>query len=62
MIYSTGLSVTKNRIGHNGTVIGYHSDMWYNRKSGVTIAVLSNISGKEDYTRQLVNEIFKLLE
>ena len=62
VIYSTGLSVTKNRIGHNGTVIGYHSDMWYNRKTGVTITVLSNISGKEDYTRQLVNEIFKLLE
>ena len=60
IIYTTGLSIENNRIGHNGTVIGYHSDVWHNKDLGITVSVLSNVSGKEDYTRQLVNEIFAI--
>ena len=62
LLYTTGLVVdNNNRIGHNGSVIGYHSDLWYDKKLKTTVAVLTNISGKKDYSRNIINEIFEIL-
>nr|WP_321265502.1 serine hydrolase domain-containing protein [uncultured Sulfurimonas sp.] len=63
--YTSGLVYDKNsiRLGHNGAVIGYHGDMWYDFKTDSVVTSLSNgISSKGDLTKEITDEIFKLLK
>ena len=43
VVYGAGI-LTDNSlgIGHNGTVIGFHADAWFDPETGSTVAVLSN--------------------
>ncbi len=62
--YTSGLVYDKNNeiIGHNGAVIGYHGDMWYDYKSDTIVVALSNeITDEGDLTAEIKDEIFTIL-
>ena len=65
--YTAGIVVDDAfAIGHNGTVIGYHADAWYNPELDVTVAVLSNtnaplLDDNRDPTREIVEAVFELI-
>lgn len=49
IMYGGGILLDADKgIGHNGTVVGFHADAWYNLKLGTAIAVLSNANMIED--------------
>jgi len=63
--YTSGLVYDKNNeiVGHNGSVIGYHGDMWYDYKSDTVVVALSNeITDEGDLTAEIKDEIFKILQ
>jgi len=65
--YTAGILIDDGfAIGHNGTVIGYHADAWYNPDLDVTVAVLSNtnaplLDDNRDPTREIVEAVFELI-
>lgn len=65
--YSAGILVDDTfAIGHNGTVIGYHADAWYNPELDVTVAVLSNtnaprLDDNRDPTYEIVAAVFEII-
>lgn len=49
IVYGGGILMDDNKgIGHNGTVIGFHADGWYNPDKDTAIVVLSNANMIED--------------
>jgi D-alanyl-D-alanine carboxypeptidase len=62
--YTSGLINEPGKMWHNGTVLGYHSEMCYLKDSQISIAVLSNctIAGvKGDPVREIMDEIIELV-
>lgn len=67
-VYGAGILVAdKFGVGHNGTVIGYHADAWYDPESGTTVAVLSNtnspiLDDEGDPTKEIAAGILRLFK
>ena len=67
-IYGAGLVTDANLgIGHNGTVLGYHADAWYDPETDSTVAVLCNtnsplLSDDRDPTREIATGILNRLK
>ncbi|MDY0191363.1 MAG: serine hydrolase domain-containing protein [Desulfuromonas sp.] len=68
VVYGAGILVDDNfAIGHNGTVIGFHADAWYDPQTQTTVAVLCNtnapiIDDERDPTREITEGILKQLK
>ncbi|MEA3332385.1 MAG: serine hydrolase domain-containing protein [Pseudomonadota bacterium] len=68
--YASGILIDARKgIGHNGTVVGFHSDAWYSPEHETVIAVLSNANimdddelENRDQTREIVEEFWKILD
>jgi D-alanyl-D-alanine carboxypeptidase len=67
-VYGAGIVTDPHLgIGHNGTVIGYHADAWYDSLTGSTVAVLSNTNAPlftddRDPTREIAAGILDRLK
>lgn len=66
--YGAGILVVDNfGKGHNGTVIGYHADSWYDPDTDSTVAVLSNTNAPlkgegRDPTKEIASRILELIK
>lgn len=62
--YTSGLINEKDKLWHNGTVLGYHGEMVFLKKRKISIAVLSNgtVGDGADIVKELIDEISDLVE
>ncbi|MEA1923225.1 MAG: serine hydrolase domain-containing protein, partial [Pseudomonadota bacterium] len=68
--YASGILIDEKKgIGHNGTVVGFHSDAWYHPGYETVIAVLSNANIMDseelkdrDQTREIVEGFWEILD
>ena len=68
VVYGAGILVDESfGIGHNGTVVGFHADAWYDPETSATVAVLSNtnsplLADDRDPTREIAAGILAFLK